>query len=130
MAIIGKTRIIPNNAQSVAARQIASVSGTWYTALNISNVAGTLQRTGSYAGGGNFNSNMEIEITIDGGAPYVIDTTFNSGATGIAGDQGTWRSQHLDYIQLLKFDNSLLVRYRQTTGGAIDLECVVDYGLF
>jgi hypothetical protein len=104
--------------------QATAIANTWYTVCDISG-AGVLNRVSAY-GATIHHENIEVKITIDGTADtwdlaasnYAV-LPFSDAVTDIFSMQ----------FSAAKFDSTLKVEARQTSGGNVALHAAVDYGL-
>lgn len=119
--------ILPTKPYKVINIAVSSTSGQYYDIINISG-KGCLNYV--LLSGGYSSFNKYIQITIDGGTPYVVSSNFGYTSNSVACSTGSSDSNgNVDYITNLYFNNSLRVQMMQNGGGPATLEGRVDYAL-
>ena len=97
-------------------------SGVYVTLLNFTG-EGFLYRISATP---NDDANyIDVEITIDGGVPQVLNSIVNVREARNLRDNVVF----FDWVGTLKFNSSILVRTRQNTGFNQNIEAVLDYGI-
>jgi hypothetical protein len=112
----------PNTQEFSDLEQAVATDDTWYTVCDASG-AGVLSRVTAYCPG--HNNTIEVKITIDGTARTWDLTAVNDAVTPANAITDLYSHQ----FSAAKFDTTLKVEVRQTSGGDAILHAVVDFGL-
>ena len=105
-----------------------SVSGTWYTVLDVSSAKGVLSRAIAYLDSYN-SGNLFLRITLDGVATVVSGLAGSFLVRGAIPIDTTTQTRSIEVITPVYFNNSLKVEIMQNTGATITLQGAVDYSL-
>jgi hypothetical protein len=127
---IPSKQVFPTQPKVYNFSQGASVSGTWYTAINATGIRGILSKaTMTIDGATGRNDLMEIRITIDGIANTIGINNASMGLNHGGNTSGnTYQAlDSLDYFSNAIFTNSILVEFRQITGVGRQILANVQY---
>lgn len=114
--------LIGNSVYFPMLSQVSAVTDTWYTVCSVSG-SGILHRAAAHTGDAQGRNTSSLRITIDGVASAEMkasDTYIYCSSFG---------SAHLDWVGNTKFDSSLLVEIKQTSGSTVKLDGAANYSL-